>query len=346
MLVGPGGGGMLKHLTCSVGDVDDPRPSHLLLIGGFEVEVGPNWAKLVPSVQVPRVERALGVLIREVVAAAREATVVVAAWGNAASRLHLDAAAETTLEALDRAGVQLHVPADSDGRALVTGRGHPMHPLRLNGRTRLVAWIAGSSPQVATVVPPVVTRPAEPPTPALHMSPEPTLPPFTPRGTATAPTLPPPSAAPTPSAPTVDRLTRLIDAAARPGYAAAGVSEHDVDAFAAELQRQVEGDEYAHSAIALQALLSGEVHILDHGGATRTPIDTVLYELGRAAVGPDKAARALVLGAVAVGGCADRIRPAWQHCQDYGNVTRGGLVPDHPVKGVNSPSGARALYNP
>jgi hypothetical protein len=467
---------MLERLTCRLGNVDDPRPSGLLRIGGIEVEVGPNWVKLVPSVPVARVERALGVLIREVLgaglreltpfekarivasrsdgamlvveadctddqrdeylysadlryryrfdrtfastlpgratwilanpgtgdtndgprptlrnainisrahgcgritivnlaarrsarladlpvgeevvgphnlrevaAAARDATVVVAAWGNAASRLHLDAAAEMTREALDRAGVQLHVPADSDGRALLTGRGHPMHPLRLNGRTRLVAWPARSSPPVATVMPPAFTGPPESPPPAPHTSPLPALPPPTPRRAAPAPTLPPPPPiAPSPSAPTVDRLTRLIDAVARRGYTSAGVSEHDVDAFAAELQRQVVGDEYAHSAIALQALLSGEVHILDHGGATPIPIGTVLYELGRAGVGPEKAARALVLGAVAVGGCTDRVRPAWQHCQDYGNVTRGGIPPDHPVKGVNSPSGARALYN-
>ncbi len=476
MLAGAGGGDMLERLTCHVGEIVDPQPRHHLRISGFEVQVGPNWVKLVPSVPGPRVERALGFLIREVmgvglrelapfeearaaasrpggamlvveadcagdqrdeylysadlryryrfdrtfastlpgratwilanpgtgdtndgqrptlrnainisrahgcgritivnlaarrsarladlpvgedvlgphnlrevVAAAREATVVAAAWGSAASRLHLDAAAEMTRKALDRAGVHLQVPADSDGRALMTGRGHPKHPLWLNGGTKLIAWTVGSSPPVATVVPPVVTGPAESATPTHHMSPEPTRSPPMPRGAAMAPTPPPPpDTSPTPSVPTVDRLTRLIEQVARPGYAAAGASEHAVDTFAAELQRQVEGDEYAHSAIALQALLTGEVHILDHGGATPAPISTVLHELGRAGVGPDKAARALVLGAVAVGGCTDRIRPAWQHCQDYGNVTRGGMAPHHPVRGVNSPSGARALYN-
>jgi hypothetical protein len=284
--------------------------------------------------------------LHEVAAAARDATVVVAAWGNAASRQHLDAAAKGTREVLDRAGVQLHVPADSDGRALLTGRGHPMHPLRLNGRTRLAAWPARSSPPVATVMPAAFTGPPESPPPALHMSPEPAFPPPAPRRAVPAPTLPPPPAvAPMPSAPTADRLTRLIDAVARRGYTSAGVSEQAADAFAGELGRQVDGDDYAHCAFALQALLSGEVHILDHGGANPIPIDAVLYELGRAGVGPEKAARALVLGAVAVGGCTDRVRPAWQHCQDYGNMTRSGRAPDHPVKGVNSPSGARALYN-
>jgi hypothetical protein len=47
---------MLERLTCRLGNVDDPRPGGLLRIDGFEVEVA-------------RVERALGVLIREVLGA-------------------------------------------------------------------------------------------------------------------------------------------------------------------------------------------------------------------------------------------------------------------------------------
>lgn len=124
-----------------------------------------------------------------------------------------------------------------------------------------------------------------------------------------------------------------------------GCSEAWADAVVAEVVGQTAGDTYRHARHAVENLVRGTVSVLVRKGTEPLPLDDVAMNLVRSVSEPAKAATALVLAAVAVGGGLDGKRPAWQHMQAPGNVTRGGQVPSHPVRGVGSPTGARALYN-
>ena len=127
--------------------------------------------------------------------------------------------------------------------------------------------------------------------------------------------------------------------------ASSGQSARWAEAVSVEALWQSESDTYRHARHALLRLAQGDVHVLTDNGATTLDLGTFGHHLAQTDLSPAKAATSLVLAAVAVGGAPDGKRPAWQHVQDTGNVTRGGQKPSHPVRRVGSPSGARALYN-
>lgn len=127
--------------------------------------------------------------------------------------------------------------------------------------------------------------------------------------------------------------------------APSGLDSDWLGSVAAALTSLLGDDRYMHVWQAVARLLRGDAEVLIDDGTGTLPLPQVLRNLEVARDDPERAARALAVAAVASGGSADGARPAWQHCQDYGNQTRGGHTPSHPIPGVHSPGGARSLYN-
>lgn len=106
--------------------------------------------------------------------------------------------------------------------------------------------------------------------------------------------------------------------------------------------------DYDHAFVALTRLATGATRLLADGGDVIVDLQTGIANAARRLTSTERLARALLVGAVAVGGGSPDEWPAWRHMVDHGRPIRpaGGPGPFHPVPGVDTPTTARRLYAP
>jgi hypothetical protein len=118
------------------------------------------------------------------------------------------------------------------------------------------------------------------------------------------------------------------------------------DATTATLRRWEATRDYGHAFLALDRLTAGDTSLLTAGGDVHVELGEAIRNGVHRLPAAEVLARALLVGAVAVGGGSPQEWPAWRHMVDHGRRIRpaGGSGPFHPVPGVDTPTTARKLY--